>query len=113
MSKLDPRVRLNEVDGSDLGCVIDGSHWNPQDFEIAILRFASSHGYEVDMEKVEDDYYNINDLTSHDYEDFLQALWEESELAIQWMNDQVPMNYYFFIDDGSLYLTYEEAGYHD
>ena len=107
-------MKLSEVDGSDLGCVIDGSHWNPQDFEVAILKFATDYGYDgADMELIMADYYNINDLEGHDYEDFLQALWEESELAVNWMNDQVPMNYYFYIDDGSLYLTYEEAGYHD
>lgn len=106
-------MKLSEVDTRDLGCVIDGSHWNSQDFEVAILRFATSYGYDVDMKKIEDDYYNINDLEGHDYEDFLQSLWEESELAVDWMNDQLPENYYFYIDDGSLYLTYEEAGYHD
>jgi hypothetical protein len=107
-------MKLSEVGTLDLGCIIDGSHWNPQDFEIAILRFAINYGYDdVDMEKVEEDYDNMNDLCSHDYEDFIQALWEESELAVNWMNDQLPENYYFYIDDGSLYLTYEEAGYHD
>ena len=105
-------MKLSEVDGSDLGCVIDGSHWNPQDFEISILRFAISFGYDgVDIDKLENDYHNINDLDGADYEDLLQAMWEESELAVNWMNDQVPMNYYFYIDDGSLYLTYEEVSY--
>lgn len=108
--------KLTEVDGSDLGIVIDGSHWSSTDFDIAVIDFAIGFGYQLDMQEWADakqDWQDKNDLTDWEFSDLTQGVWEECELAIQWMNDQVPENYYFFVDDGSLYLTYEEEGHCD
>ena len=107
---------LNEVDGSDLGIIMDGSHESGTYLDIRIIDFAIGFGYQVDMHEWNEGkelWANKQDLTDWEFSDLTQAMWEECQLAVDWMNDQLPENYYFFIDDNSLYLTYEEAGYHD
>ena len=108
--------RLNEVDGSDLGIIMDGSHDSGTNLDIRIIDYAIGFGYKLDMQEWYDakqDWEDKNDLTDWEFTDLTQGIREECELAIHWMNDQLPENYYFFIDDNILYLTYEEAGYHE
>lgn len=108
--------RLSDVDGSDLGVIFDGSHQSGTFLDIRVIDFAIEFGYQTDIKEWADakqDWEDRDDLTDWEFTDLTQGIWEECELAVQWMNDQLPENYYFFIDDNSLYLTYEEAGYDD
>ena len=100
--------RLNNVDGSDLGCVIDGSHIAAHELDFRIIRLAYENGYDVDYFQLQNDMDMYDELPYEEIADINEALWEESALAIDWMNSQLPEHYYLYVDDGSLYLTYED-----
>ena len=107
---------LSEVDGSDLGIIFDGSHQSGTFLDIRIVEFAIGFGFPIDKNEWQDamkEWELREHLGEWEFIDLCEAITEECSRAIEWMNDQVPENYYFFIDDNSLYLTYEEAGYHE
>ena len=101
-------MTLNEVDGSDLGCVIDCSHNPAHELDYRIITLANKYGYDVDMEQLQTDMEMYDDLSYDEVADVDEALWEECSLAIDWMNSQLPEHFYFYVDDNSLYLTYED-----
>jgi len=79
-----------------IGCYIDGSGNNPDEFSQDILDFTENLGYEYDHPIPEG-------------EDKSQSLYEESEDAVDWLNehtlDSRPAFTYWTVDDGSLLLT--------
>lgn len=102
--------RLSNVDGSDLGCVIDCSHGSAHEFDYRVVTLAYENGYDVDYEQLRNDMEMYDEMSYEEVADINEALWEECSLAIDWMNSELPENYYLYVDDNSLYLTYEEAG---
>lgn len=100
--------RLSNVDGSDLGCVIDCSHTAAHELDYRIITLAYENGYDVDYAQLLTDMEMYDDLSYDEVADVNEALFEECSLAIDWMNSQLPKHYYLYVDDNSLYLTYED-----
>lgn len=92
------------------GCWIDGGHQSGDYLSYRIIRFAHELGYDVDMKQVESDMADFDNVTYEIQADISEGLWEESALAIDWLNDatmKIDGKYYWFIDDNSLYLEYD------
>ena len=103
---------INDLISPDAhGCWIDGGHQSGDYLSYRIVKLAYEHGYDVDMEQVDKDMADYDNLTYEEQGDISQALWEESGMAIDYLNDQINDKvYYFYIDDNSLYLEYSEEG---
>lgn len=94
------------------GVWIDGSHTSADELSYRIIKFAVEHGYDVDMEQIENDLANYDNMLYEEQGDVSQALWEESECAIDYLNNTIDdKSYYFYIDDACLYLEWsDESG---
>lgn len=96
------------VSTSEHGCWIDGGHHSGDYLSYRIIKLAHSFGYDVDMAQVESDMENYDHLTYEEQGDVSQGLWEESALALDWMNSEIEdKRLYFFVDDNSLFLEYD------
>lgn len=96
------------------GCVIDGSHWHPRDFIVAVIDLAVDSGFEMDMETYRADLewlstYDKGDFGDEDkYIDILDALDWTYDDALDYLNDKAPDNCYYMVEDQSLFLEEEE-----
>lgn len=95
------------------GIIIDASHLSAADLDVAILHFAAFMGYEyVDTEILDREFhlYQNGDMPDDftDVENFFFSFQEDLawqvESAVDWLNDRIAAdNYYFMVDDNSLY----------
>lgn len=91
------------------GCWIDCSHNSADELSYRIIKLAHEHGYDVDMKQVEEDLANYDHMLYEEQGDVSQALWEESALAIDYLNYRLDdKSFYFFVDDNSLYLEWND-----
>lgn len=96
---------------SSYGCWIDNSHEKADELSANIIFFAARFGYDVDVEQVQNDLVHYDDYDLDVQADISQGLWEESALALDWLNDEtskIDARYSWYIDDNSLYLEYED-----
>lgn len=97
------------VNVSGYGCWIDGGHQSGDYLSYEIIKLAHSFGYDVDIEQVHSDMENYDNMLYEEQADVSQALWEESALAIDWMNSEIEdKRLYFYVDDNSLFLEYDD-----
>ena len=97
------------VNANEYGCWIDGGHYSGDYLSYKIIKLAYSFGYDVDIAQVESDMAEYDHLTYEEQGDISQGLWEESALAIDWMNNEIEdKRLYFYVDDNSLFLEYDD-----
>jgi hypothetical protein len=102
--------RLNSVDGSDLGCVIDCSQGSAHEFDYRVITLAYENGYDVDYAQLQNDMEMYDELSYEEVADVNQGLWEECALALDWLNSQIEdKRFAFYVDDNCLFLGYEDG----
>jgi hypothetical protein len=84
---------------SSIGCIIDCNHNSSDDLALEILEFASTFGY-------------VYDEFAGSTMDFSDYLYETSEDAVMWLNEnvQLPPFCYFIVEDNSLFITPDIEG---
>lgn len=97
------------VTDSDLGCVIDGSHWSILDFTTAVIDLAMNNGFDelfdVDLYKNDLDRLANDALDDDEILDIREALDELYYDALDYLNETVTEGYYFDVHESSLFLT--------
>jgi hypothetical protein len=91
------------------GCWIDCGNQSGNTLSYRIIKLAISYGYDVDEVQLEKDMAEYDDLSLEDQADVSEGLWEESSLALDWMNSQIEDKvFYFYVDDNCLFLTWDD-----
>jgi hypothetical protein len=88
-------------------CLIDGSHWGADDFNISLIRYAVSKGFEIDEEQFEWDVVLLGgeDVVAEDeLLDIYEALTDSADQAVDYLNDLAPDGSYYYIEDNSLFF---------
>lgn len=88
-----------EVDDARVGVWIAGSTVNnPVEFSIAIIDLAREHGFEVNEEQWEEDRPIFT--TGAPTYDMIEDLGTLTDIALDYLNDNVTEGYYFDFNDG-------------
>ena len=89
----------------EMGCVIDGSHMNWTDFTIAVIEFAIERGFELDVELFRQDVADMqSDSIFEDYAVIMDSLDWTYEDALEYLNSITPADYFYLVEDQSLFL---------
>lgn len=94
----------------EMGCVIDGSHMKNIDFQIAVILYASSRGFEMDSGQFQDDMIWLAGYENGDHDDeailldIYDALDWTYEDALEYLNSITPADYFYLVEDQSLFL---------
>lgn len=92
-------VRLKEVTDAHLGVWLEGSSVRtPIEFSIAIVDLAVSHGFEINNEVWEKDKPIM--LGDNPEYDMLEDLGFVTDAALDFLNSQLPRDFYFDFEDG-------------
>ena len=104
------KSNINDVISQDAyGCWIDCGSESGNTLSYRIIKLAISYGYDVDEVQLEKDMAEYDDLSLEDQADVSQGLWEESALALDWMNSQIEDKaFFFYVDDNCLFLTWDD-----
>jgi hypothetical protein len=88
------------------GCVLDGSHMNSIDFTLAVIDLAVDAGFEIDQEQYRKDIDWMNSEVDDEdiYLDILNALDWTYEDALEYLNNGLPDNLRYTVEDQSLFL---------
>ena len=90
------------------GCVLDGSHMNGFDFAIAVIDLAIDSGFEIDVQQYRQDLSDISSGNiaedSEDLLEILQALDWTYDDALEYLNNGLPDNLRYTVEDQSLFL---------
>lgn len=99
-------MKLDDLDESDFGCVIDCSHDKAIELDRRIIEYARSFGFVLDddAQQVLQDLERIDSLPLDQAADLSQDLYDISREAVDYLNSNSPSRIYFVIDDNSLYL---------
>lgn len=92
-------VRLSEVTDEHLGCWIEGaSVRTPIEFSVAIIDLAVSHGMKLNTEAWEADrpYFERGEATF----DMIDDLSFLTDVALDYLNGNLPVEFYFDFADG-------------
>lgn len=79
---------------TQLGCWIDGSNWSAIEFNMMLSRTAEHYGFQRRVALPKDDY---------------EAWQWEGEDAYDYLNSICPHDYWFEIEDNSLFLRSEDG----
>ena len=90
----------------EMGCVIDGSHMSNFDFMVAVIDYAIDRGFELDEETYRKD---VEDMRNGEVDDawtldVLDALDWTYEDALEYLNSITPADYFYLVEDQSLFL---------
>ena len=93
----------------EMGCVIDGSHMSSIDFTLAVIDLAVDAGFEIDQEQYRKDVEWLNDTgdnhtTDDPYYEIMDALDWTYEDALEYLNSITPADYFYNVEDQSLFL---------
>ena len=88
------------------GCVLDGSHMSAIDFTLAVIDLAVDAGFEIDQEQYQKDRHWMNSEEDDEdiYLDILNALDWTYEDALEYLNNGLPDNLRYTVEDQSLFL---------
>lgn len=92
------------------GCVIDGSHQHPDDFSVAVIRYAEKLGYEIDdadlVHVLIREVPGVRDQLGLEYnENFGHYLSIASDEAVDWLNEHITQDgYAYLIEESDLFL---------
>lgn len=88
------------------GCVIDGSHMSSIDFTLAVIDLAVDAGFEIDREQYGADVeaYKNDGLDEDTLYEVLDALDWTYEDALEYLNSITPADYFYLVEDQSLFL---------
>jgi hypothetical protein len=88
-----------------IGCVLDCSSYSAHDLDERILTFAQSHGYKLSAPLPDSEIVAANvDKAMEAVAEYDEALSEEADSAVDWLNGQDLLSYCsFYIDDNSLF----------
>jgi len=94
----------------EMGCVIDGSHMKNIDFQIAVILYASSRGFEIDSGQFQDDMIWLAGYENGDHDDeatlldIYDALDWTYEDALEYLNEiDLHRGYVWIVDEQSLF----------
>lgn len=99
--------QLSDITSALHGCWIDRGHDKAMQLDIDIIFLAASFGYETNITQIVDDLQRFDDMLYEEQADVQEALREDAMLALDWMNDGLSSDLYFYIDDNSLFLEYD------
>lgn len=90
----------------EMGCVIDGSHMSNFDFITAVIDYAIDRGFELDEKAYRKDVKDMRDGKVNDdwLMDVLDSLDWTYEDALEYLNSITPADYFFLVEDQSLFL---------
>ena len=97
------------ITDEDLGCLIDGSHMSSLEFITAVIDLAILHGfggmidvkiYRKDLKMLE--YCILDDDEILEIHESLDELFYD---ALDYLNEVSPEEYYFDVEDSSLFLV--------
>ena len=92
-----------DVSDSDCGVWVDYTKLTPIQFDVAVVEVAIRYGYEVLL-----DVWNADKpkfLGGIADEEMLDELYILADFSIQYLNEQLPKNYFFDISKLGLVLT--------
>ena len=98
-----------QVTDADLGCLIDGTHMSNLGFITAVIELAIHHGfdetfsvklYRNDLEMLESG--TLDDDEIFEIHESLDELFYD---ALDYLNEVSPEDYYFDVEDSSLFLV--------
>ena len=98
---------------SELGCIIDASHFSALYLDVRVVDFAAGKGFPLSDEDWQT-YGHAADVTSGAMEGSLATgararVYWIAEDALAWLNDQADEGYSYYVEDNSLYLhQYEQ-----
>lgn len=91
----------------EVGCIIDGSHSHPDDFSVAIIRYAEKLGWKIgDQDLVHVLIRELGLKMSDEYfADYGHYLAIASDEAVGWLNDHVTdETHHFEVIESDLFL---------
>jgi hypothetical protein len=99
------------LDYLEEGCVIDGSHQHPDDFSVAVIRYAERLGYKIgdeDLVHILIRELGMQPKMGPDYDqDFGHYLSIASDEAVDWLNDKVCDDKHgYVIEESDLFLKH-------
>lgn len=98
-----------EVTTKDLGCWIEGaSVRNPIEFSIAIVELAIRHGFEVETSVWTADREVF--LNGEPTFEMLEDLGIVTDVALDFLNTNLPEGFYFDFEDGLVLYQDEDEG---
>lgn len=101
------------LDRIEVGIILDGTHSHPDDFSVAVLRYAETLGWEIQPQDLV--HVLIRELGMQDtlgqvyFENFGEFLGIASDEAVTWLNDNVTdEEHHFEIIESDLFLVKTE-----
>jgi hypothetical protein len=87
-------------------CYIDGSHMSNTDFQIAVIQFATEHGFEIDSEQMHRDieWMNGEEDDESTLLDILESLDFTFDEAVDYLNSNTRQGQSWEIREASLFL---------
>ena len=97
----------------ETGCIIDGSNISSTEFMISVIEFAHDLGFEMEYYKFAHDCMNLTDeeydMDVEELEEILDSIDWTYEDAIDYINNNISTDQFFFVKDQCLYLEDVDA----
>lgn len=87
----------------DCGVWIDSKNLTPIQFDIAVVELAIRHGYDILLDIWDADKPKF--LSGNADQEMLDELYILADFSIQYLNEQLPRNYFFDVSKIGLVLT--------
>ena len=90
------------------GCYIDGSHWSADDFDAHIIRLAQNLGWDGgswDLDALYDAHETEGIADVNNGSTLSECLYDASEEAVAWMNEQRTDDLVWEVSESSLFLS--------
>ena len=97
-----------DVTASDLGLWLDGSEYRSWiEFSIAVVDLAIDNGMEINTNAWDSDKAVL--LAGVGYDELFSALDEQYYNALDYLNNSLPKDYFFYVTEGLYLMSNKEA----